>query len=314
MVDVAGGGHIGIGIETTHGTLVAPAVFAAVTAESLDEKRNDPIRKPILGQAVTLGKVSGRSYVEGDITMEALPLIMVYFLAASRWAITKTGAGPYTYTASDGKDAHVKANSRSLTISVERAGIGFAYLGCQVSAMKLFVEDGIPMVTYSMIGREETNGYTPGSVTMPGETPFAADEIALTVAAAARTDIDSLEIDLNDNGEPKFNLSGKAGADYVKFGEFNGSASFEIDFESKADYAIWEALTVQKLKAVWTKSANQIIDIELHGALYDSFEVGLASMGDQVRASAEMIAAYTAASTAAATIVLTTSTSVVAIP
>ena len=313
MVDVAGGGHVGLGIETTHGTIITPAVFAPVTAESLAEKINNVTRKPILGQPVTLGKVSGRSHVEGDITIEMLPLTMVYFLAASRWAITKSGIGPYLYVATDGSSAHVKGNNRSLTISIDRAGIGFAYLGCQVVGMKIFLEDGVPMVTYSIIGREEVN-YSPGAITIPTEVPFSADDIALTVAGSARTDIDTLEIDLDDNGEPRFNLSGSVKADYVKFGEFNGSASFEVDFESKADYSIWTALTVQELKAVWTIDADSIVDIELHGGLYDTYEVGLGAMGDQVRASAEIMAAYVAGDSAAVKIEITASVDVAAIP
>lgn len=310
MPDVAGGGHIGLSIETTNGTYIAPTQFAAVTSENLHEVRSDPFRKPIVGQAVTLGKVGGRSHVEGDITMEALPLLMVHFLAASRWPITKTGIGPFVFTATDGVDAHVKANNRSLTIVADRAGIGFAYLGCQVGAMRLFVEEGIPMVTYSIIGLEQSEDYTPGAVTIPTEVPFAADDIALTIAAAARTDIDSLDINLSDNAEPRFNLSGAEPADYVKFGEFEGTATFEVDFESKADYAIWVARTVQELKAVWTIDANSIIDFELHGALYDTFEVPLSAMGDQVRATASMVAAYAAGDTAAATIEITSATDV----
>jgi hypothetical protein len=313
MPDVAGGGHVGLALETTHGTYIAPAVFAPITGETLGERRSDPLRKPILGQAVTLGKIGGREHVDGEIIMEALPTTMAYFLAASRWAITKAGAGPFTFTASDGADAHVKGDDRSLTIVTDRAGVGFAYLGCQVGSVRLFVDDGIPMVAYGIVGREQTEDYTPGAVTMPTEVPFGADDVALTVAASARVDIDSLEINLNDNAEPRFNLSGAEAADYVKFGEFEGSASFEIDFESKADYAIWVARTAQELKVVWTLSADQVIDFELHGALYDTFEVPLSAIGDQVRAAATMIAAYTVADTSAATIELTTVADIAAI-
>ena len=305
MVDVAGGGHVGLAIETTHGTYAVPAVFAPIISETLTETRNDPIRRPILGRAVNSGKVSGRSSAEGEIVIEALPTTMAYFLAASRWAITKAGVGPYTYTAQDGSDAHVKGDNRSLTIAIDRAGVGFAYLGCQVVSQRLFFEDGVPMMAYGIIGLSQTNDYTPGAVTVPTETPFAADEIALTIAASARADIDSFEITLEDNGEAKFNLSGQDGADYVKFGEFDGRASFELDFDDKADYAIWLALTAQEVKVVCTKGASQILDIELHGATYDSFEVGLSAIGDQVRASAEVIASFAVGDSAAAQIELT---------
>ncbi len=313
MVDVAGGGHVGLDLESTHGTYIAPAVFAPIISETMHEVRSDPLRKPIVGQAVTLGKVGGREHVEGEIVMEATPLLMAYFLGASRWTITKTGAGPFLFSATDTALAHVKLDDRSLSLSIERAGIGFAYLGCQVHGLRLFVEDGIPMVAYQIIGREQSEDYTPGAVTIPTEVPFSADDIALTIATTPRLDIDSLEIELSDNGEARFNLSGAEAADYVLFGEFEGSASFEVDFESKADYAIWQARTVQEVKAVWTIDANSIIDIELHGALYDTFEVPLSGIGDQVRATATMIAAYLAGDSAAATIELSSATDIAAI-
>ena len=262
---------------------------------------------------MTTGKIGGRSGVSGTITMEALPHAMVHFLAASRFgsSIVESGTGPYVYTASDGSDAHLKSTLRSLTIGVDRAGIGFAYLGCQATGMRLFFEDGIPVVEYTIFGLAETNDYTPGVITDPTELPFAADEVSVDVAASTRTDIDSLEMNIDDSGSLRYNLSGQAAADYVLFGEHMGDASFEVDFESKADYAIWKARTVQELIVEFNKSVNQIVNVEFHGALYDDFEVDLTALGDQVRASTSLRSAYDVASTAATTIVLTTATQVV---
>jgi len=304
MVDVAGGGHMGIAFEVTNGTWVTPDIFAPIESESLQEVRNDPSRIPILGRAVRSGTVVGRHHVEGEIVMEALPTPMAYFLACSRWAIVKSGIGPFVVTANDSALVHQKGTNKSLSISVSRAGVGFAYLGCHVVGQRFFMEDGVFKVAYQIIGRKETTDYTPGAVTEPLQTPFAADEIAVTVAASSRVDLDSLEFNFDDNGEARFNHSGLAEADYVKFGEFTGDASFEIDFESKADYAVWVAQTVQEVKAVFTKG-TEAVDIEVHGGLYDSFDVGLAGIGDQVRASATIGAAYVAADTAAAEIVIT---------
>jgi hypothetical protein len=305
MPDVAGGGTLQIAFESTTGTYTAPTLTVPIENETLAEMRDDPDRKPILGRAVRQGKVKGRGHVEGEIVMEALPTAMTYFLACSRWGnnIAKSGAGPYVYTATDDAAAHVKADDKSLTIAVDRAGIGFAYLGCQVVSSRFFFEDGIFKVAYQVIGREQSEDYTPGAGTDPTETPFAADEVAITIAAAARVDLDSFEMEFDDSGEAKFNLDGQEGASYIKFGEFTGKASFEVDFESKADYAIWVARTVQEVKLVMTKT--DIVDIEIHGGLYDSFEVGLSGIGDQVRASAEIGAAYVSGDSAAATIILT---------
>lgn len=309
MVDVAGGGHVKVALEPTLGTYAAVTKTVPIEAETLQETRTDPWRSPILGRAVVSGKVGGRSGVQGTITMEAIPEAMVYFLAASRWGnnITKTGASaPFTYEATDDAAVHVKGTLRSLSIGVDRAGVGFAYLGCQVVQQRIFFEEGIPKIEYTIMGLDQTEDYTPSAPTAPTEVPFNAEETSVTIAASGRTDLDSLEITLNDNGEIRYNLSGQEAADYVRFGEFMGDASFEVDFESKADYALWVARTAQELIMTANKSAAQQFIAELHGGIYDTFEVGLANLGDQVRASAGLRAVYASGDTAAAKLTIVT--------
>lgn len=315
MVDVAGGGHIGIALETTHGTYIAPTKYAPVYSENLQETRTDSYRVPLLGRAVASGKTPGRHHVEGDITMEALPEVMAYFLVASRWGnnVTKSAGPPYTYEAINDKVVHLKGNRRSLTIVADRAGVGFAYVGCQVVQTSItFGDGGVPMITYSIIGRQQTESYTPGVPTYPTELPFSVSEVDISIAGVSpRGDIDaeSTEFTLNDNGEPKFNLTGEDRADYVRFGEFIGEASYEIDFENKADYAIWVARTAQEIILTCNKSASQQFNLEFHGAMYDTFEVGLTSIGDQVRAAAATRAIHHVASGAAATMEIVTNES-----
>ena len=311
MVDVAGGGHVGLAIEAVNGTYQAPVKFAAILSESLQEVRTDSFRSPILGRAVASGKTPGRQHIAGDITMEALPEVMAYFLIASRMGenVVKGGAAPFTYTAMNDSVVHLKTNFRSLSLVVDRAGIGFAYLGCQVVQTTInFGDGGVPMVTYSIVGQRQSEDYTPGVVTFPTELPFSVDECTLTIATIARGDVDaeSVEFVLNDNGEPKFNLTGQDRADYVKYGEFIGEASYEVDFENKADYAIWVARTAQELILDFNKDANQMVNLEFHGAMYDTFEVGLSALGDQVRGSASLRAIHDVTAGFATTMVITT--------
>jgi hypothetical protein len=314
-IEIAGAGHIGLALEATYGTYVAPTKYVPFTAESLVQPRTDPWRSPIIGQNMTMGKVKGRKHVEGAITMELLPEVFVYFLIASRWGdnIQKSGVGPYVYTATNGKAARLDTQTlRSLSLSVKRGGLGFAYVGCQVGGLRFFFEDGIPYVEAEVRGVQQTENYaSPGTPTVPAETPFAADECTVSIAASARTDLDSLEINFNDNPEVRQNLSGQEASDYVKWGEHVGEASFESDFTSKADYAIWEARTVQELILDCNKSANQIVNVELHGGLYDAYEVsGAGALGDLIRASASIRSVYNVAASAGATITVTTTENV----
>lgn len=294
MVDVAGGGHVGFALEATNGTYQAPTKWAPIESESLTETRTDPWRNLILGRAVTSGKARGRESAVGTIKMELTPEMAIYFALTSRWSTSaqKTGVGPFVYTFNDVADVHVKANNRSLTIVVDRAGVGFAYVGCQVGSSRFFMEEGIPKVEYNIIGREQTEDYTPGAITDPTESPFGASDSTVAIAAGGRVDIDSIEFSFDDAGEAKFNIDGNEGASYIKFGEFVGEASYEVDFEDKADYAIWVARTTQEI--IWTMNAgaNQIAAIEMTGGIYDQFEVALGSIGDQVKASATLRAIH----------------------
>ncbi len=311
MVDVAGGGHVGLALEAVNGTYQAPTKYAAILSESLQEIRTDSFRSPILGRAVASGKTPGRQHIAGDITMEALPEIMAYFLVASRMGenVIKAGATPFTYTAMNDSVVHLKTNFRSLSLVVDRAGIGFAYVGCQVVQTTInFGDGGVPMVTYSIIGQRQSEDYTPAPPTFPTELPFSVDECTLEIATIARGDVDaeSLEFVLNDNGEPKFNLTGQDRADYIKYGEFVGEASFEVDFENKADYAIWVARTSQELVLLFNKDPNTMVELTFHGAMYDTFEVGLSALGDQVRGSAALRAIHDVTAGFAVTMVITT--------
>ena len=311
MVDVAGAGSLAINLETTQGTYIAPTVFVSIVSESLAENRNDPMRRPIIGRAVNSGKVEGREHVEGEIVMELLPALFPYFLAASRFgeSIIKSSSSPYSYTAKDEAAVNVTKANRSLTIGVNRAGVAFAYIGCQVTSFRFFFEDGIAMVAMQIIGREQTEDFSVLAVTAPTQTPFAADEVAIAIAAAARVDIDSFEMTFDDSGEARFNLSGKSGADYIKYGEHKAEASFEVDFESKADYAFWVARTAQAVKMTLTKGA-EVVTTEIYGGLYDSFEVNLGDIGGQVRASANIMGSYVLTKTGASEIVVTTTADV----
>lgn len=310
MVDVAGGGHIGLALETTHGTYAAPTKYATIKSESLAEVRTDPWRVPIIGRAVTSGKIGGRESVAGSLTMELIPEIFAYFLIASRFGanVAKTGgADPFTYTASDDAAVHVKDNKRSLTLVGDRAGVGFAYLGCQATSFRFYHEDGSPMVEIGILGREQVESYTPGSPTLPTTTPFNADEVSVDIAASTRADLASVEISVDDAGEVKYNIDGNTAASYIKFGEHVCEASFDMDFESKADYALWVARTTQELIYTADKaSEDESVVIELHGAIYDTYEVNLSGIGDQVMANATLRGVYAAGDSAAITIAVET--------
>jgi len=83
----------------TPGVYAAPTKFFPFNSESLASTQETVFRRPIRQSADIIGAVPGFFHVEGDVEMEALEDVLVYFLYASRTLFVKTGTAPnFTYT------------------------------------------------------------------------------------------------------------------------------------------------------------------------------------------------------------------------
>jgi len=61
--------------------------------------------------------------------------------------------------------------------------------------------------------------------------------------------------------------------------------TFERDFQDRTDFDAFKAVTAQTITITATKGANNSISILAPVAIKDTYEVGLSSEGDLVRAS-----------------------------
>lgn len=288
---LAGCGFLGIALETTSGTYVAPTKFVPLRSESLTYQQDTVWRRPIAQTVDITAAIPGNVHVEGSVEMESTPDVSCYFHHIMRGSLVKTGTGPYTYAYSGvcGATGANTASGKTASITVVRnTGQVFGYVGCLVSQATYKVDSGALVATYSIIGTDEASQASP-TATWPTSVPFGAGEIALEVPTATQIfDTEGFDFTINDNAEPQYRMvtgAGARGARFVKFGEREVTMSVDRDFDTRADYDAFKAYTAQSITWTATKTANENISLLMGAGIKDSYEVGLSGQGDLVRAS-----------------------------
>jgi hypothetical protein len=265
------------------GVYVAPNKFFPIVSESLKFQQTTTWRRPIRKSADIIGAVAGDVHIEGDIEMEALEDVVIHFLYASRTAIVKSGTSNYTYTVTPTAAA---LPQRTLSITVERNGAIFGFVGCVVGSFKFTVTDGMLMFTASIVGRDEASQALP----VPSFTttvPFGAGQYSIEIpTATAVFDVDTFEWTCEDNATPQFRLKNTGrGAQFINFGERTMGLTCERDFIDRTDFDAFKALTSQTITITASKGVNNIITLLTAVSVKDTYELGLSGQGDLIRGS-----------------------------
>lgn len=281
---IGAGGILGIALETTSGTYLAPVKYVPFNNESIQFQQETQFRRSIRQSPDVTYAVPGNSHIEGDIEMDVTEDVLAHFMYASRMDVVKTGAGPnYTYTGTPNANA---TPAKTLSLTIVRNGVVFAYTGCVVSQFTFTVNDGTLTYNASIVGLDEATQSTP-TPTWPTTTPYGMGQYSIEIPTATPVaDTDTFEFQVNDNAEPQYRLTstGRA-AKFVKFGEREVTTSFERDFQSRTDYDAFKAMTAQTLTVTATKGANNSITILAPVSVKDTFETQLSGQGDLVRSS-----------------------------
>jgi hypothetical protein len=267
------------------GVYVAPTKFLPFNNESLNMNQNTVWRRPIRQSVGVLGAVPGNINPEGDIEMELLEDVFIYFLYASRMTVTRTGSAPnYTYTCVPNALA---IPPMTMSITIERvSGVVFGYTGMIVSSFKVNMQDGDLIYTVSMKGRDEITQAVP-TPTWPITTPFGAGMYTMEIpTGTVVNDTDGFELSVDDNGTPEFRMKNTGrGADFIHYGERSCELTLMRDFLTRADYDAWRAYTGQAVHMLASRGINNSVDFVLNTAIKDTYEVALGAQGDLVRAN-----------------------------
>jgi hypothetical protein len=282
-VGIGAGGIAGLAFEVTPGTYVAPTKFFPFNSETITVPQETVFRRPIRQSADIIGAVAGNYHPMGDIEMEALEDVVIYFLYASRTAIVKSGATNFTYTITPTSAA---VPVRTLSLTLVRNGIVFGYTGMVTSSFAFGISDGLLTFKINVLGRDEASQSTP-TATWPTSVPFGAGMYSIEIPTATPVlDTDTFEWTVEDNGEAQFRLKSTGrGAQFINYGERNSTMTLERDFESRTDFDAFKNVTAQSITISATKGANNSISLLAPVAIKDTYEVGLSGQGDLVRAA-----------------------------
>lgn len=266
------------------GVYVPPTKFIPYLSEGLKFVQATNWRRPIRNTPGLVGASPGFSNAEGDITIEALTDTLVYFMAATRCSYTKTVAAQNTYTFTP---AAVAIPTKTLSITIVRNGVVYAYVGCTVGSFKFEVVDAVLQYTATVVSTNETVQTAP-TATWPTTGPFGAGQYSLQIPTATQIfDSDGFTFESNDNGAPQFRLiSANTGAQFVSFGESMATLSITRDFFNRTEYDTFKILTAKSITLTATHTTPvESISLLCPVAIVDTYEVNIGAQGDLVRAS-----------------------------
>jgi hypothetical protein len=306
---LGGGGYMAAVFETTMGTFLPPTTAGTKFIPILEENltyTEDKYYSPQIRQQVIVSEQKPSYYhVEGDVTMEVDTSLLPYLLYASRYNITKTGAAtPWTYkfvpsTAGSATTAVGAGTRKTLSITMVRNGIGFGFAGCVLGGHEFTIEDGVLRMTANILGLSETTPAGLGTPTWAAAKILGADAHSIFTDAAGPTPLfagsqeigfNGYTVNFNHNSEAQNRIRSDRSASYISYGETEITLDTQLDFESKVDFDNFKASTKKAFRlrsigdAVAYASSTDAITIDLNRASFDSYEVGLAGMGDLIMA------------------------------
>lgn len=281
---IGASGFLGVAVETTPGTYIAPTKYVPIRSESLAYQQETVWRRPIRQSADIVGAVDGDAHIEGDISMEAFEDVVALMLWTGRTSYVKTGTTPNFSYAFTGTAVAIPAKTMSVTII--RNGTVFAYVGCVLSSFTFTIDNGLLMFNVSILGRDEAVQAAPTPTWLTTQTPYGAGKYNLQIPTATQIfDADTFSFQVDDGAAAQYRLRDTGrGAQFVNFGEREVSLSVERDFDTRVDYDAFKALTAQSLTLTATKGVNNSIAIVIPAFIKDKYEVGLSGEGDLIRA------------------------------
>jgi hypothetical protein len=291
-VAVAGSSVMGIGFETTVNTYAAPTIWIPFLSESLQYNNNIDFGREIRNSVDVNYALRGNVNVSGDITMKVREDVLVALLYSGRYTIVKSGSSPnFTYTLTPSSSLQVNTGggdlTRTLTIQIQKNGVVYAYTGCVLSSEKYTFNNGNLEGTFSFLGSDEASQTLITSQTWPTTDPFAVGQYTIeSPTGTPNNKVEQFELTVENNAQSQ-NRIGTVGAVYQAFGERDVTLSLTKDFESKAEYDAFKALTSNSLSLAATKGTNNSVTWTFGKLITNTYQTSLGSQGDIIKAQLE---------------------------
>ncbi len=183
--------QLGVALETTFGTYVAPARWFEFTAESITREQERMESKGIRAGTRVLRSdrwVLGKKTIGGDMGFEVVTSGLGVFLEHAMGDVVTVNdlATAFTHTFTPG-DLPVGFTAQVGIPDTTAAGTvhPFSWTGCQIEAFKIRgAVDEIGEFGITIVAQEETTAQTLGAPTYPTNEPLGFVEASLEIAAS----------------------------------------------------------------------------------------------------------------------------------
>lgn len=299
---LSGSGWMGLGLETTKGTLVAPTVYVPIISESF-RYVEDRYFSPQIRQTTEVSDVKqGYYHIEGEFEMEVDVNFVPYLLFCTRHTPSSAG-GVYTFVPSTAGATSTAASGmvqRTASITISRNNVEFGYSGCTIGNLRIFIDGGILKMGGTLIGEKDnvSSGHTP---TWSAPSLFGADATEIGIGASSLTptftavsDFNGFEFEANFNASAQNRIVRNRSASYVSFGETEISLTTELDFINKTEYDAFVATTTKAIQmesligGASFAAATQAFRLTVYRAVYETYDLGLSGLGDLIMAGVTM--------------------------
>ena len=311
-VDIGANNAVWVGIEPVYGTPSDPTdsgvgVWMPILDEALIYTETKYYSPQIRQQAMVSSVVPAPYHVEGPVHFEVDANYLPYLLYASRHTVTKTGTGPYTYSAvPTGNGAtYPGGTAKGVSILVVRNGVGFLYSGCVFGEFAFTINGGVLECTATVLGLAQQDPSAAATPSWIDAELFGADAHSIYVDAAGLTpafatlalDFNGYTMTINHAAEAVNNINPARAANFIKYGVTEATLATTLDFVDKTEYDNFEASTLRAIKLESCRpggtgsdfaSATEAVRITNFRTAYDQCTVDTKGMADLVSADFTM--------------------------
>lgn len=297
-VDIGACGSMGLALETTPGTYVAPTIFFPIQSENLQYNLDLRQRRGIRQVADLLGTIPGNATISGTINMEFFDDVASYFLRAARTNKVTTGTTNFEHVFTPAHCAGLGTGGKTLSLTVVRSGTVEAYVGCMVGSFQFNTDEGVLMMSVDVLGLDEATQADPTETYPTTQIPYGPGTYDLeTPTGTDVADIDAFTFRVEDGLVGEHRLRAARGPAFLRYGERTTSLQVTRDFANRTDYDAFKAGTASSVSMKAARGADNSLEIVMPVAYKETYEFGLASQGDLVRASINYFGTYDATTT-----------------
>jgi hypothetical protein len=301
---LSGSGFIGLALESTKGTYVAPTVYVPILSEAF-RYVEDRYFSPQIRQSTERSDVKqGYYHIEGDIEMEVDPNFLPYFLFCTRHT-PSFATGVYTFIPSTAGATSTAASGmvqRTMSITTVRNGVAFGYSGCTAGSLRFFVDGGVLKLAINMMGESQSMPSLP-TASWSAPNLFGADAhyirtdtsgTAPTFAGSPVADFNGFEFQANFNPSAENRIVANRGASYIAFHETEISLTTELDFVDATEYNNFIATTQKAIQfeslngGATLAAATTGVQIVTRRGVYETYDLGLSGLADIIMAGVTM--------------------------